>query len=67
MNDEWISVKDRLPKNDDEVLVYHKSKNIDDIGTAYFKIDMWHWDDYTILENVSHWQPLPPPPTTTKK
>ena len=56
----WISVKDRLPKNDNRVLVYMHENRL-----SYTKIDTdrlvngeWvRWSD-----TVTHWQPLPEPP-----
>ena len=62
---EWISVKDRLPKDDEDVLV------IDDTGrmavSCYFfsSYGSWLWenrDDQVLLGEVTHWMPLPNPP-----
>ncbi len=61
---EWISVKDRHPTNDDDVLI------IDDNGrmavSCYFWAKhMYVWeqrDDQIGLGNVTHWMPLPKPP-----
>lgn len=66
---EWISVKDRLPKPFTPVLVYRQS-----FGTLppYIKVDkMTLWNDDTQVwtddvgnwKNVTtHWMPLPQPP-----
>jgi hypothetical protein len=59
---EWISVKDKLPENASDVLVtdgdaqmvafYGKLKKL-----WIFHVDFWHHED------VTHWMPLPEPPT----
>lgn len=64
---EWISVKDRLPEDDQDVLVCVNGNTID---TGYCAIhcsgldlqdDMnRHWCTYAcVSNNVTHWQPLP--------
>ena len=64
---EWISVEDRLP---DElfmaVLIYCPDK--DNIYCAYLNArNEWHIFDQGsglwVLERVTHWMPLPSPPT----
>lgn len=64
---EWISVEDRLP---DElfmaVLIYCPDKN--NIYCAYLNArNEWHIFDQGsglwVLERVTHWMPLPSPPT----
>ena len=59
---EWISVKDRLPEKEDEVLAYEFHG---DINIAYIRGNEWRnlesgWAmDKT---HVTHWMPLPEPP-----
>lgn len=60
----WISVKDRLPDLDVEVLIFN--------GEIYkgFRTDMygpWIWThyDYMPTHDVTHWIPLPEPPKET--
>ena len=72
----WISVKDRLPENDNEVITAYK---IDDekemkkrrgklfVKTANWMGDCWVsvWDEYkaySTKEEVLYWMPLPKPP-----
>ena len=74
---EWISVEDRLPENDDEVLIYI----VTDIVQAYLKDGYWKGsinvtdnmnDGYVndriiskqgdIFDYVTHWMPLPDKP-----
>lgn len=59
----WIKVTDRLPKQD-RVLIY-----VDDmVYTSWYAIDNFYLrlgDKITrnFVENVTHWMPLPEPPT----
>ena len=66
----WISVKDRLPDVFDEVLVYFNGF----ISIAWRETEKrkngivgWHWDSQMSypesLVYVTHWMPLPEPPT----
>ena len=60
----WISVKDRLPERCEPVLVCQRNLSGDflcvglardfDVFTSY----VWS----SVLENVTHWMPLPEPP-----
>ncbi len=64
---EWISVKDRLPEKEQEVLCYC-GEFIGDLIKVYTYMgnDKWE-DDYGYFgsakeEGISHWMPLPEPP-----
>lgn len=66
---EWISVEDRLPAPD-QVLVRHIKPRLGVPSafytTAYFEDgEGWmYWDgDKPISHPVTHWMPLPAPPT----
>lgn len=57
--DNWISVKERLPENEDDVLVYFEDG---DITIAFYDGD-WTKDGFSkIMREVTHWQPLPQSP-----
>lgn len=57
----WISVKDRLPKNDWRVLVYDKYLGIAE-GYCISADDTW-WLYYPVKRIFpSYWMPLPEPP-----
>ena len=57
---EWISVDDGLPEDQEEVLVCTRSKNgIRNIDKGYIAID--HFIHRGRAE-VTHWMPLPNPP-----
>lgn len=65
----WISVKDRLPENDDPILVVSEGK----IMSAYYECDEdFFLDDFfrehshQCLYNVTHWRPLPELPDENK-
>lgn len=64
---EWISVEDRLPEDNTDVLVYRGS-----LISVYTYIGHNEWeDDYgywsrTDDENITHWMPLPQPPVKEK-
>ena len=66
---QWISVDDRLPESEKEVLVWYKYTW--DAGfTSYgFGINVWYsntkqWRDGCLLKDIEvlYWQPLPEPP-----
>ena len=52
----WISVKDRLPKPNENVLVYCKEYGI------YVDIHMSGGIFGYSMDSVTHWMPLPEPP-----
>ena len=57
---EWISVKDKLPEDQEEVLVCTCSKNgIRNIDKGYMAIDRFI---HRGCAEVTHWMPLPQPP-----
>jgi hypothetical protein len=63
---QWISVKDRLPKEDGPILVW--SGRLEDVPTcAAAGYELWNWSteysphDYRLFE-LSHWMPLPKSP-----
>ena len=66
-NDEWISVKDRLPNKNDRYITH--SINAYD-GGEVFEMEFFgsEWDDGRYQGDkmykfhVTHWQPLPKPP-----
>ena len=65
-NDNWISVKDQMPEDDIDILVYDSKKK--EIFTVVYliKTDLWivncDCQEQTFLDNATHWQPLPEPP-----
>ena len=57
---EWISVQDRLPEDQEEVLVCTRSKNgIRNIDKGYMALDRFI---HRGCAEVTHWMPLPKPP-----
>lgn len=75
---EWISVKDRLPPDDEDVLVYHlddkhitvgyfNSDNvksyIESDGNTFYIDNGWETEiPWAPKGSVTHWMPLPKPP-----
>jgi hypothetical protein len=64
---EWISVEDRLPEIQQEVLVYrgHHSGLMNTYtycGNNEWEDDYGYWGR-TKDEGITHWMPLPTPPT----
>ena len=69
-NAEWISVKDRMPDNEQFVLIIASGKPRENItlenavvlaeyGSEGWILEMWpEWSD----PNVTYWMPLPEPP-----
>lgn len=75
--DGWISVADRLPLSQKDVVNY---KTVDVIGCTrnneVYNMEFamgntngnqWHGFDDCVEGYVTHWMPLPDPPTTTKE
>ena len=62
---EWISVKDRLPRTNVGVLVY--TPRLKNIFGAFYKVDgKWEIFSYRggeiLNDEVTHWMPLPEQP-----
>lgn len=56
----WIPVTERLPEDDDDVLIMSSGS----ISMGYYSIYNEYWADYINVYNsdVTHWMPLPEPP-----
>ena len=63
----WIRVEDRLPDEDDLVLMCHEHPESPEyrfvlpgvyLGDGYFK----EWNTTLVVYEPTHWMPLPPPP-----
>lgn len=70
----WISVKDRLPEENEEVLVFGNILNAPKLlGVRYRVLGdqdwkySWQGDGYIYKQDyVTHWMPLPEPPKEEK-
>lgn len=64
----WINVEDKLPSKDQDVLIY-KGNYIGDMMYVYTYLGNNEWEDEygywsrTDDEGITHWMPLPTPPT----
>lgn len=57
---EWISVKDRLPEQGQEVLTYYNL-----IAQGMYYVDQYPnemTENGDIVKELTHWMPLPEPP-----
>ena len=67
IRNEWISVEERLPKEMQEVLVYRGHHS--GLTNTYTYLGNHGWEDdhgywgRTDDEGITHWMPLPAPPT----
>lgn len=59
---EWVSVKDRLPDTETTVLVCTERGHI--FTSWASDVDVFWFYDEEEDDRVTHWQPLPAPPTT---
>lgn len=59
---EWFSVKEKLPEDDRNVLVY--DDNDDELYIAWYEEynNRWYSQESERLYGVTHWMPLPEPP-----
>lgn len=64
--DEWISVKDKTPNEDDIVLIYSAFADIQLLGAWNNSKQQFEYIDgecYGMpIREVTHWMPLPEPP-----
>ena len=67
----WISVKDRLPETRITVNVYGwaggSAGYIDSLGTWWNQSTRGFANDKEVSHDITHWQPLPKPPTKLTK
>ena len=60
---EWISVKERPPKDNERVLAYRPNEDI-----TCSMVLMWGWALRSAAKRgITHWMPLPEPPGDGKE
>ena len=62
---EWISVKDSLPENDQWALCFMKDKSFGTFRVFQWNYIDWQWNDgneWFDEKDVTHWMPMPKPP-----
>ena len=62
----WISVQERLPEDDERVLAFN-SKASSKYGPEYWLQRCHLYDSFPLGSLVTHWQPLPAPPSEIAK
>ena len=63
VSEEWISVKDRLPERNQNVLITREKPFHTYLLTAFQRDGVFHSNqDAIMLGKVTHWMPLPKPP-----
>ena len=55
----WISVQDKKPPVDEHILIAFIEGGV---GTAVYTQDLLDRKDVDILDDISHWLPMPEPP-----
>lgn len=61
---EWISVEDRLPEEGEVVFVYCHGNRIDFCPyIGEWPLIIVNWEERRARVAVTHWMPLPEPPT----
>ena len=59
----WISVEERLPEHEHEVLVYTDRYGGRTEFAYYVRhLEAWYQNCCLLIPNVTHWMPLPEPP-----
>ena len=61
---EWISVKDKLPEDDSDVIAYLRNGEEGRIFPANYAKGVWFDCIFNkrVTETTTHWMPLPEPP-----
>ena len=61
---EWVSVKDRLPKEKSNCIVYYKHAFCEDENNVGICVCFYDGDEFQMdsLHKVTNWMPLPEPP-----
>lgn len=70
----WISVKDRLPEHEQEVLVQYSFDVYDHDVRTYMTEDTWYgkaerwygYEDWCTTDKISYWMPMPESPREDK-
>jgi len=64
---EWISVKDRLPLDNEKVLCYWETYVYGGIEKRYHVLTYNQSYNLTLFKKATHWSYLPEPPNTKER
>ena len=60
---EWISVDKKLPDNNDSVLCFREYDNWYVVADYIYPAFWIDFSEGEVAHEITHWQPLPEPPT----
>lgn len=60
-NNGWISVTDRIPDTDRDIIIYSEKKGACCGWYSPF-LQVWYGTEAAKIESVTHWRELPDPP-----
>lgn len=63
--EKWISVKDKLPDNDEKIVAYHSCNDIYLSGPRITRYKYGSWDGVW-AGIITHWLPIPADPEIDK-
>jgi hypothetical protein len=69
---EWVNIKERYPEDNQRVLCYNgyiylKQFEFYDIGHRFYDGDIhWNGKPIGVVEDITHWMPIPAPPSFKK-
>ena len=64
---EWISVDDRLPKDNELVVIFTRNKELGAYVWPKAALGLWDnlfggWENKRTIKKITYWMPLPEPP-----
>lgn len=60
---EWINVEEKLPPDREPQLLFSRNFIMPILGWRDEENNQWWGRGFDKIDNITHWMPLPPPPT----